>query len=234
MHLPSVLEEQSRRAQSAAAVHRLQRIDDRELEAIMLREFGPIRRPYVGSASTGGTEDGADRKKLEQQAQGKQILILDGYNFIFAEPELKQLAAEHLGAARERLMDRLSNYSGLTGREVLLVFDGFRTAGNPGSRTLHANIRVAFTPEGESADAYIERLAAEIGKNDRVAVVTGDTMIRVSAMRSGVLRISPAEFMLELEEAEKQLEEILRKSNFLAHQTSGADAGMANETTDPR
>ena len=234
MHLPSVLEEQSRRAQSAAAVHRLQRIDDRELEAIMLREFGPIRRPSVGSASTGGREDGADRKKPEQQAQGKQILILDGYNFIFAEPELKQLAAEHLGAARERLMDRLSNYSGLTGREVLLVFDGFRTAGNPGSRTLHANIRVAFTPEGESADAYIERLAAEIGKNDRVAVVTGDTMIRVSAMRSGVLRISPAEFMLELEEAEKQLEAILRKSIFLAHQTSGAEAGMASETTDPR
>ena len=93
---------------------------------------------------------------------------------------------------------------------------------------------MAFTPEGESADAYIERLAAEIGKNDRVAVVTGDTMIRVSAMRSGVLRISPSEFMLELEEAEKQLEGILLKSNFLAHQTSGAEAGMASETTDPR
>ena len=232
MHLPSVLEEQSRRERNLAAVHRLQRIDDRELEAIMLKEFGPIRRPSVGSASAERKDRDAERRKTEQQAEGKQMLILDGYNFIFAEPELKQLATDHLGAARERLMDRLSNYSGFTGREVILVFDGFRTAGNPGSRSVHANIRVAFTPEGESADAYIERLASEIGKNDRVAVVTGDTMIRISAMRSGILRISPTEFMLELEETEKQLEAILMKSNFLAHQTSGTEAGMGKNAAD--
>ena len=232
MHLPSFLEEQSRRAQSVAAVHRLQRIDDRELEAIMLKEFGPIRRPSAGNTSIGRKEGNADRGKTEQQPGGKQTVILDGYNFIFAEPELKLLAGDHLGAARERLMDRLSNYSGFTGREVILVFDGFRTAGNPGSRSSHANIRVVFTPEGESADAYIERLASEIGKNDRVSIVTGDTMIRISAMRSGILRISPTEFMLELEDAEKQLEAILTKSNFLAHQTSGAEAGIGNEITD--
>ena len=228
MHLPSVLEEQSRRAQSEAAVHRLQRIDDRELEAIMLKEFGPIRRPSVGSSVIGKEAD-ANPGKPEQPPEGKRAVIIDGYNFIFAEPELRQLAANHLGAARERLMDRLSNYSGFTGQDVILVFDGFRTAGNPGSRSAHANIRVTFTPEGESADACIERLAAEIGQNDRVAVVTGDTMIRISAMRSGILRISPREFLLELEETEKQLEGILQKSNFLAHQTSGAEAGLGNE-----
>ena len=229
MHLPSFLEERSRRAQSEAALHRLQRIDDRELEAIMLKEFGPIRRPSVGSALNEEKSREGKRKAPEQQAEGKTTVILDGYNFIFAEPELKTLASDHLGAARERLMDRLSNYSGFTGREVILVFDGFRTAGNPGSRSAHANIRVAFTPEGESADAYIERLASEIGKNDRVSVVTGDTMIRISAMRSGVLRISPNEFRLELEEAEKHLQEILMKSNFLAHQTSGAEAGTVKQ-----
>ena len=54
-------------------------------------------------------------------------------------------------------------------------------------------------------------------------------MIRISAMRSGVLRISPKEFMLELEETEKQLEAILEKSNFLSHKTSGAEAGMEKE-----
>ena len=213
MHLPSVLEEQSRRERNLAAVHRLQRIDDRELEAIMLQEFGPIRRPSVGMLCT-GKEARREPRKAGAAGGREATVIIDGYNFIFAEPELKQLAAEHLGAARERLMDRLSNYSGLTGREVLLVFDGFRTAGNPGSRSAHANIRVAFTPEGETADAYIERLASEIGKNDRVSIITGDTMIRISAMRSGVLRISPNEFMLELEETEKQLEEILTKEQF--------------------
>ena len=55
-------------------------------------------------------------------------------------------------------------------------------------------------------------------------MVTADTMIRISAMRSGVLRISPGEFQSELEEAEKQLSIILARSNDQAHQTKGEDA----------
>ena len=220
MHLPSVLEEQNRRLQTEIAVHRLQRIDDRELEAIMLREFGPVKRPQfsvrrepVPSLSDSG-----------EGAAGKHTLVIDGYNFIFAEPKLKHLAQDSLSAAREYLMDRMSNYCGFTGQEAVLVFDGFRTAGNPGSRELHTNIHIVYTPEGESADAYIEKLASQIGKNDRVSVVTADTMIRISAMRSGVLRISPGEFQSELEEAEKQLSIILARSNDQAHQTKGEDA----------
>ena len=152
------------------------------------------------------------------------MIVIDGYNFIFTEPELRQLARDSLGTAREHLLDRLSNFCGFTGQNGVVVFDGFRTVGNPGSRTDHANIHVVYTPEGETADAYIEHLASEIGKNDRVSIITGDTMIRISAMRSGVLRISPEEFMLELEDAEKQLADILAKSNFLAHHTRGEDA----------
>ena len=231
MHLPSVLEEQSRRAQNNAAVHQLMRIDDRELEEIMLRGFGPIKRPMFRSGREYRRE--TDHKKTEngeaeRGTSEKRTVLIDGYNFIFAEPELQQLARDSLSTARERLMDRLANYSGFTGQDVILVFDGFRTAGNPGSRGTHANVHVVYTPEGESADAYIERLASEIGKNDRVSVVTGDTMIRISAMRSGILRISPTDFSHELEDAEEQLSEILAKSNFLAHRTRGADAAAEN------
>ena len=45
---------------------------------------------------------------------------------------------------------------------------------------------------------YIERLANDIGKNYSVKVVTNDSLIRLSAMRSGVLRMSVAEFESEL------------------------------------
>ena len=223
MHLPSALEEQDRRAQTAIAVHRMQRIDDRELEEIMLREFGPIRRrsdgPRINAAPAGNTP-----RVTENAADAIRTVIIDGYNFIFSEPELRDLARDSLATAREHLMDRLASYCGFTGQNGVVVFDGFRTAGNPGSRSDHANIHVVYTPEGETADAYIERLASEIGKNDRVSIITGDTMIRISAMRSGVLRVSPEEFMLELEDAEKQLGDILTRSNFLAHKTRGEDA----------
>ena len=221
MHLPSVLEEQNRRKQTEAAVHRSLRIDDRELEEIMLREFGPIRRPSPGGMRNSAPEP---EERKDAGAQSPRTLLVDGYNVIFAVPELKDLARDNLGAARERLMDRLSNYGAFTGQTPIAVFDGFRTAGNPGSRSAHANVHVVYTPEGESADAYIERFVSEVGKNERVSVVTGDTMIRVSAMRSGVLRISPKEFEAELEDTEKQLAEILAHSNLLAHKVPGADA----------
>ena len=122
-----------------------------------------------------------------------------------------------MDSARNVLNDRLSNYAGFRGQEIVLVYDGFRTAGNPGLKETHSGIRLVFTPEGKSADAYIEQIVSEIGKNERVSVVTGDTLIRISAMRSGVLRISPEEFRLELEESEKKLREVLSRSGFQAH-----------------
>ncbi len=72
-------------------------------------------------------------------------MIVDGYNLIFAWDELKALAAARLDLAREKLCDLLSGYAGFTGKDVVLVFDGFRTAGNPGSKSEVHNIRVAYT-----------------------------------------------------------------------------------------
>lgn len=223
MHLPAILEEKENPTASAA-VHYIRRIDDRELEEIMLREFGPVKRPMLTVHERVKQETAADSVSY----MAGHTLIIDGYNFIFADPLLKRLAAESLDIARSALMDRLSNYAGFTGQEMVLVFDGYRSSGNPGSKEAHANIYVVYTAEGESADAYIEKLTAEIGKNEKVSVVTADTMIRVSAMRSGVLRISPKEFAMELEAREEQLRKLMERSNFLAHSSHLGETGSIN------
>lgn len=103
------------------------------------------------------------------------------------------------------------------------MFDGFRTPGNPGSREVYHNINVAFTKDGETGDAYIERLADEIGKNYSVRVVTSDNLIRLSALRSGVLRCSSGEFKNEVEWVLGQIDAVLKKSNESAHKTRIAD-----------
>ena len=217
MHLPSALE---REHIPEPPAHRIQRIDDRELEEIMLREFGPVRRPSYTPV--------APSSLPSQPAAGistrKRTLLVDGYNFIYAQEDLRRLAEENLDSARTLLMDSLSNYCGVSGNDAVLVFDGYRAPGNPGTRTIHANLRVVFTPEGESADAYLEQLAAEIGRNEQVAIVTADAMIRVSAARSGVLRLSPEAFSLELDAAQQQLRTLLRHSNERAHLTPLNDA----------
>lgn len=213
MHLSSALPE--KKAEPAPVIRRRSMdIDERELEAIMEREFGPIKRPEYKSAFRNEAP-----VKTISIPQKKEYIIVDGYNLIFAWDELKKLAQERLDLARGHLMDMLSNYCGFTKTKLVLVFDGYRTPGNPGSRTDYHNIHVAYTKDGETADAYIERLLDEIGKNYSVRVITSDNLIRVSAMRSGVLRTSSGEFAKELEWTLEQIEQVLNKTNVSAHKT---------------
>ena len=193
-------------------------IDERELEAIMEREFGPIKRPLYQTRQVN-----AAPAPTSVPARSPETVLIDGYNLIFAWDELKDLARERLDLAREKLMDMLSGYAGFTGKRVVLGFDGFRTPGNPGSRSEYHKISVAFTKDGETGDAYIERIVSEIGKNEDVRVVTSDNLIRLSALRAGVLRCSSGEFKTELEWTLEQIGKVLDESNRGAHKTRLAD-----------
>ena len=218
MHLESCLKPPvEETAPAAAPRYRSLSIDDRELEAIMEREFGKIKRPQYSARQVNAA---ASEPVFEKKPE---FIIVDGYNLIFAWDELKKLAADRLDLARGRLMDMLSNYCGFTKAKLVLVFDGFRTPGNPGSREDYHNINVAFTKDGETGDAYIERLADEIGKNYSVRVVTSDNLIRLSALRSGVLRCSSGEFKNEVEWVLGQIDAVLKKSKESAHKTRIAD-----------
>ncbi len=216
MHLESCLKKPESPEPPPASRRRMS-IDERELEEIMEREFGPIRRPEYRPAqrNEAPTPVSAPRKK--------QYIIVDGYNLIFAWEELKKLAAERLDLARGKLMDMLSSYCGFTKAELVLVFDGFRTPGNPGERSEYHNIHVAYTGENETGDAFIERLADEIGRNYDVRVVTSDNLIRLSALRSGVLRTGSKEFSVEVQGVLEQIEALLRQSNQNAHTTKLKD-----------
>lgn len=182
-------------------------IDDKELEAIMTREFGPIKRPAYGIPSVSSSEHTSNVKIKTE------YLIIDGYNVIFGWDELKRLAEADLSAAREKLMDILSNYKNFKNCELVLVFDGYRVKSNPGEKFDFHGIHVAYTKEGQTGDMFIEKLANDIGRNFAVRVVTSDNLIRLSALRAGVLRISTKEFRNEVNRVNVKIEEILKKQN---------------------
>lgn len=205
MHLESCLKE------PRPAVPRLNRqnlqIDEKELEAILLREFGPIRRPQYRrppSAAAAAEEPVVIQPK-------KLWYIVDGYNVIFAWADLRSLAERELEDARERLMRLLVNFAAYTRYEVVLVFDGYRVPRNRGEKLDYHGIRVVYTEENETGDAYIERLVHEIGKNEQVRVVTSDGLIRLAAARSGVLRLSAGDFEEEVSRVSRELGELLKK-----------------------
>ena len=182
-------------------------IDEKELEAIMTREFGPISRRQYGIAKVETKDHGFDNKKT---AQRKRMLIVDGYNVIFAWDDLSALAAHDLESARINLVDILANYSAFLGLETVCVFDAYRVQGGEGEKYTKNNVRVVFTKEHETADVYIEKLVSDIGKNDSVSVVTSDGMIQISAIRMGVLRISAREFERDVDDVYAKIESIIK------------------------
>ena len=189
-------------------------LDDRELEQILQREFGPIRRAQYAAPVRNAASGADDAGRAELFHPRRERVIVDGYNVIFAWDELRALAdSGHIDAARERLMDALSNYAAFTRREVVVVFDGYRVPGGQGEKFDRSGLHVVFTRQGETADAYMEKLADEIGKNDSVRVVTSDALIQLTALRAGVLRMSAREFRQELAQVAQQLEAAIRDLN---------------------
>ncbi len=197
MHLESGLKEEK----APQIITRNIRYDDKELEKIMEREFGPLRTPLYNAKSTNrpATEEITIRP-LKQK-----YIIVDGYNIIFAWENLAAQARSDLDAARRQLCDILSSHAGFTKCRLVVVFDGYKQKGNPGEKSQFHNIQVVYTREGETADAYIEALVHEIGSNYAVRVATSDGLVQLSSLRSGVLRMSARELQLEVEEARKEM-----------------------------
>lgn len=181
-------------------------IDDKELEAIMEREFGPIKRRKYSEAVL-------DTPKTAQALPNKkEYIIVDGYNLMFAWEGLAGLAKENFDAARHILTDILCNYRGYTKCELVLVFDGYKVKGNAGEKSDYKGIHLVYTKENETGDMYIEKLVEEVGKNYSVKVVTSDNLIQVSALRAGVLRVPAREFIREIERVNAQIKEILAEN----------------------
>ena len=196
MHLESGLKEEK----GPQIITRNLQLDDKELEAIMRRQFGSVETKLYRSP-----ENRPASEKLTIRPMRQQYLIVDGYNIIFAWEELASLAKEDLDAARRRLCDILSSYAGYKKCTLVLVFDGYKQKGSPGSRTVWNNIRIVYTKEGETGDAYIESLVSEIGTNYTVRVATSDGLVQLSSLRAGVLRVSARELFDEIRQAEKEM-----------------------------
>lgn len=170
--------------------------DDRELEAILKREFGDIKTQLYRPAKTADPTE-----KLTIRPPKQQYLVVDGYNMIFAWQQLRPLAEHDLDAARRRLQDLLSSYAGYKKHTVVLVFDGYKNKGSTGEKTVEGGLRVVYTAEGETADAYIQALAAEVGRSYTLRVASSDSMIQLSSLGAGVLRVSARELEQEVLEA---------------------------------
>ena len=190
--------------------------DDPELLAIMEREFGAKQKErdrYSGYRRQTASVPVSRTTVIKDTEPKKEYLLVDGYNIIFAWEELNELAKASIDAARNKLMDILSNYQGFTGCTLILVFDAYKVKGSQGEVQKYHNIYVVYTKEAETADQYIEKTTHEIGRKYKVTVATSDALEQVIVMGQGAYRVSARDFYEEVERTEKQIREINEKQH---------------------
>ena len=206
--------------------------DDPELLTIMEREFGSKqkeRERYSSYRKQTVLTPVRHTTVIKENEPKKEYLLVDGYNIIFAWEELNELAKASIDAARNKLMDILSNYQGFIGCTLILVFDAYKVKGNQGEVQKYHNIYVVYTKEAEIADQYIEKTTHEIGRKYKVTVATSDALEQVIVMGQGAYRISARDFYEEVERTEKQIREINErergeKRNYLLDYARKEDA----------
>lgn len=206
--------------------------DDPELLTIMEREFGSKQKErdrYSSYRKQTVSTPVLHTTVIKENEPKKEYLLVDGYNIIFAWEELNELAKASIDAARNKLMDILSNYQGFIGCTLILVFDAYKVKGNQGEVQKYHNIYVVYTKEAETADQYIEKTTHEIGRKYKVTVATSDALEQVIVMGQGAYRISARDFYEEVERTEKQIREINErergeKRNYLLDYAREEDA----------
>lgn len=137
----------------------------------------------------------------------EKLLIVDGYNVIFAWENLNELAKTNLDAAKDLLVSILSNYQGITGIQTLLVFDGYKVKGNHGSQSEQEGIQIVHTKENQTADQFIESYTHENNRCYDMTVVTSDGLIQTITRGAGCHILSSRELYTRIEQSVMELRE---------------------------
>ena len=185
---------------------------DQELQQIYAREFGMNKEDMLDYerkkwAKKSEKKESVPHQKFDKKGNPiypkktilEELLIVDGYNIIFALPELKELSKVNIDSAKDALKDMLANYQGFKGCRLMIVFDGYRKKGNPGSIEKYFDLEVVHTKQDETADAYIERTVHELISKYRITVATNDSLEQLTILSQGALRMSAGMLVQEME-----------------------------------
>lgn len=135
-----------------------------------------------------------------------ELLIVDAYNVIGNWEHLNRLKLDNkLPEARDELISELSEYQKYSGKEIIVVFDAMYVPGLAKSKQVK-NIQVVWTNKNETADTYIEALAArEQSLFTQVEVATSDHAEQWTIFSAGALRIPDQELLASVRRTKKEI-----------------------------
>ncbi len=122
-------------------------------------------------------------------------ILVDGYNLLYKDGALKNLAERSLESAREQLLASLVGYR-TSEMEITVVFDG---QGAKSQRCAAPGVTVRFSRYPETADEVILEIIGKERRRGSLTVVTSDKKhIGRAARAEGVRWISSETFLRRL------------------------------------
>lgn len=156
---------------------------------------------------------------MKENAASKDLLIIDGYNFIFRFFKSKGLDSESLSYLRERLIEDLIWYKSQKDCDVIVVFDARKGSETITGARITDGIKVMFSRRGRSADDVIEGLISKRSDYRRTFVVTSDYLQQKVIFRKNVYRKSTREFDLEINHYKNTVREDIKKMKESSERT---------------
>src|SRR6185369_4452209 len=140
-------------------------------------------------------------------------ILVDGYSLLHAWPELAAGKPRHSAAAREQLINQLTQYRDACGTPITVVFDGATTAQGFSPFPSTPEMEIIYSRAGQTADQLIERVAHRLSSYGEVLVVTDDLAERDTVMSGGATFSSCLGFMQMVGSALAELEREVKNLN---------------------
>jgi len=146
-------------------------------------------------------DEGTSKNSRQDTTMHK--IIVDGYNLIYAHPELKRRIGSEAEKVREILISILAEYIRTRKEKLILVFDSAES-GVIYKLSLPARLEVKFSKPGITADEMIVKMMKSEPEPQNVTVVSSDYKdIGMMANSLGVQLLSSEAFWERLLENRK-------------------------------
>lgn len=149
-------------------------------------------------------------------------LLIDGYNIIGAWPRLTIIRDQDgLEAAREQLIEVLTNYSAFYNFSTSIIFDAYRQTRPATRAVITQHLTIQYTEFGQTADSYIERQCAQsykttLSPSPRLIVATSDRAQQLTVLGYGAEWMSAQQLFAAVTLSQQQIKQHQRRARKYA------------------
>jgi predicted RNA-binding protein with PIN domain len=140
-------------------------------------------------------------------------ILVDGYSLLHNWPELARGKPRHSAAARDALIQALTQYRDATRTPITIFFDGSGPQRGPSEIKSTPEVEILFSRAGQTADQMIERAAYRFQPFGEVLAVTDDNAERDTVIALGGMASSCFSFIQTVESALAELQHDIKRVN---------------------